>query len=492
MTPGIFISYSREDEKQALHLLTLLRRENYSVWIDQEAIAGASIWSDEIVQNIKRSEIFIALLSASSVSSANVAKEIALAAENGKLILPIEIGTVTLPGRLEYALAGIQRTNFHDEQAILHAVRSQVARLQGAHNEEDALENLRARIKRARLKTIAGVAGVAMIAALFFFIRKAPDPAPSGESVVVLPFATLNLDRDSTHNLDIFSDELLTHLSALKTVSTIGASISSAYKDTRWNALAIAQELKARFIIEGLVRKSHDVNFVSTRLIDTKKGGEIWEQSYSGNNSELFAVRERVVNDLFGILHSVTAEEQELQNAEQNAAAHPNDAAAVAHLANLLIANDKNRSLQLFNRAIQLDSSNLAYYLSAGIAAERAGLDGKEFGQHAARLAKKKMSVYPDSVALTGSYAIALDMAGHSDEAVHLYDSLIRLYPTDVRINYNAACCYAKQGKADAALDILEKLFTFAPGKRGEVLSDPDFDNIRSIPRYQKVMYAAH
>src|ERR1700681_2449462 len=104
MIPGIFISYSREDEKQALHLLALLRKEGHSVWIDQEAIAGASIWSDEIVQNIKRSDIFIALLSTASVTSPNVAKEIALAAEHGKIILPIEIGTVTLPGRLEYAL----------------------------------------------------------------------------------------------------------------------------------------------------------------------------------------------------------------------------------------------------------------------------------------------------------------------------------------------------------------------------------------------------
>src|SRR5438067_1214270 len=119
MSQGIFISYCRDDEKQALHLLAVLRREGYEVWIDQEAIAGASIWSDEIVQNIKNSEIFIALLSESSVASANVAKEIALAAEHGKIILPIEIGTVVLPGRLEYALAGIQRTNFHDEEAIL-------------------------------------------------------------------------------------------------------------------------------------------------------------------------------------------------------------------------------------------------------------------------------------------------------------------------------------------------------------------------------------
>src|SRR5436305_14826594 len=104
---GIFISYSREDQKQALNLLAMLRREGYNVWIDQEAIPGASIWSDEIVQNIKSCDIFIALLSESSVLSPNVSKEIGLAAEHGKTILPIEIGNFELTGRLEYALAGI-------------------------------------------------------------------------------------------------------------------------------------------------------------------------------------------------------------------------------------------------------------------------------------------------------------------------------------------------------------------------------------------------
>jgi hypothetical protein len=82
MSASIFISYSRQDEKQAMHLLNLLRHEGYTVWIDQESIAGASIWSDEIVHNIKQSEIFIALISESSAASHNVSKEIAIAAEN--------------------------------------------------------------------------------------------------------------------------------------------------------------------------------------------------------------------------------------------------------------------------------------------------------------------------------------------------------------------------------------------------------------------------
>src|SRR2546430_2961967 len=151
MSQGIFISYSRDDQKQALALLAMLRREGYTVWIDQEAIPGASIWSDEIVQNIKSCDIFIALLSTSSVSSPNVGKEIGLAAEHGKVILPVEIGMVELPGRLEYALAGIQKTDYHNEAAILHAIRKQAARIEGVQSEETPPKYRMSRRRRMRL-----------------------------------------------------------------------------------------------------------------------------------------------------------------------------------------------------------------------------------------------------------------------------------------------------------------------------------------------------
>jgi TolB-like protein len=492
MNPGIFISYSREDEKQAMHLLALLRREGYSVWIDQEAIAGASIWSDEIVQNIKSSEIFIALLSASSASSPNVAKEIALAAEHGKIILPIEIGAVELPGRLEYALAGIQKTNFQDEEAILRAVRSQVAKLEGAESPTGAKESSRSRSLRRRRNVLMGLLAMALIAAgMILLLRRTPEAATPDNAVVVLPFATLNLDQDSTHNLDIFSDGLLTRLSAINTLTTVGASVSSPYKDSRLNALAIAKELHARFIVEGLVRKSHDVNFISTRVFDVKRGGEIWEEYYSGNERELFPMRERISSELCGFLHGVTANEIDLRAAEANLAAHPIDASACARVANMLIGSDKTRALALFERAIKLDSSNLSYYLSAGIAADRNNDPGraKDYGKLSIVLFKQRMALYPDSENLTANLAIALVLAGLDAQAEALYDSLLPLYLKDIRLNFNAACCLAKADKADAALDILEKLFVFAPGRKAEVESDPDFDNIRTSPRYQMLMY---
>ncbi len=491
MNPSIFISYSRDDQKQALSLLAVLRHEGYTVWIDQEAIPGASIWSDEIVQNIKSCDIFIALLSHSSVSSPNVGKEIGLAAEFNKTILPVEIGTVVLPGRLEYALAGIQRTNFHNEEAILHAIRKIAAKSEEVQVPQIIHKHRLNYKTRIKVKALAALALLLLvIGGFFFFTHNSQKKEFQSNSVVILPFATINLDQDSTRNLDIFSEAILTRLSTLASITSTGSAVAASYRDSRLNALSIAKELKVRYVIEGLVRKLHDVNFVSVRIFDAKKGGELWEQFYSGNNKELFVIREKVCADVFDFLHGVSEDEEGIRKLEQNITSHPNDASAYAELANRLVAGDNNRALDLFEKAIKYDSTNVTYYLNAGIVADRQkdGMRAKQFGRLAAQVAEKKLRSYPDSNNLVTNYVIALDLSGQHTLAERMYDSLLLIRPTDTRLMYNAACNFAKQGKADKTFDLLEKLFPLAPGKKAEVKSDPDFDNVRMYPRYLKLI----
>jgi TolB-like protein len=483
MSQGIFISYSREDQKQALALLNMLRKEGYDVWIDQEAIPGASIWSDEIVQNIKSCDIFLALLSESSVSSPNVAKEIGLAAEHGKTILPIEIGVFELPGRLEYALAGIQKTDYHNEEAILHAIQRQTAKpdeLPQIHKHR------KTRRQRIRQRVFIGSALAFSIAAVFFLTRNSSEKAIINNAVIVLPFSTMNLDQDSTHNLDIFSERILARVSIIPTLKAIGPSVSVRYKDSKLNSLAIARELDTRYIVEGVVRKRDNVNFISVRIFDLKKAGEVWEEFYSGNINELFSVREKISDDVTGYLRNASEGEQAVMVMEQKIASQPNDPKLYAQLANHLLGSDNVRSLDLFHKAIKLDSNNVTYYIQAGIVADRQKDGGlaNSFGNAGIRHAKELLKAHPDSTPLIISYTIALGLTNQNETAEKIYDSLIHIYPKDVRLLYNYACCYAKQGKADQAINILEKI----PGKRREVRSDPDFDNIRMYPRYIKYM----
>ena len=108
MPPEIFASYSREDQAQVFPIVDKLREKGLNIWIDQEGIHGAKLWSQEIVNAIESSKVFILFASAKAFLSKNVTKELALASESDKHILPIFIEDAEIPSAMKYQLAGIQ------------------------------------------------------------------------------------------------------------------------------------------------------------------------------------------------------------------------------------------------------------------------------------------------------------------------------------------------------------------------------------------------
>src|SRR5580698_5573543 len=107
--PDIFISYSRKDSAHAIELAERLRADGIEVWIDQRGIVGAEQWATEIVEGIRACSTFIILLSPNSIESENVLRELSLASEKRKRVLPVDIEPTVLPSSFEYPLAGLQR-----------------------------------------------------------------------------------------------------------------------------------------------------------------------------------------------------------------------------------------------------------------------------------------------------------------------------------------------------------------------------------------------
>src|ERR1051325_8779114 len=90
-SPKLFLSYSSNDRPAAERIVMHLREQGFDVWIDQSGIAPAANWSHAIAEALERCSIFLLLLSPSSLASKNVLKELSLAAESDKHIIPIEM-----------------------------------------------------------------------------------------------------------------------------------------------------------------------------------------------------------------------------------------------------------------------------------------------------------------------------------------------------------------------------------------------------------------
>src|SRR5512138_1337521 len=86
----VFISYSRRDTEIMQRVVVFLRDQGFKVWVDNERlIPGTAIWEEEIEKAIKAANIVIVVMSPDSKNSEWVRREISLADQYRKYILPI-------------------------------------------------------------------------------------------------------------------------------------------------------------------------------------------------------------------------------------------------------------------------------------------------------------------------------------------------------------------------------------------------------------------
>jgi TIR domain len=88
----VFISYSRKDDKVMNQVVERLRSRGIKVWIDNEKlIPGTAVWEEEVAKAIKIASGIVVVLSPEAKSSKWVSREITLADQNEKLIVPVLI-----------------------------------------------------------------------------------------------------------------------------------------------------------------------------------------------------------------------------------------------------------------------------------------------------------------------------------------------------------------------------------------------------------------
>lgn len=104
----LFISYAHADGEIVLNISKELQQAGYEVWIDTHGIRGGTLWGSEIVRGIKECDIFLLFVSSKSILSDYVRREVDIAFEEKRKIIPIRLEKVDIPTEWDYQLAGIQ------------------------------------------------------------------------------------------------------------------------------------------------------------------------------------------------------------------------------------------------------------------------------------------------------------------------------------------------------------------------------------------------
>ena len=109
----VFISHKSDpDHKYALKIRDALEEWGYKCWIAPECVAPGADFTVEVPHAINTCELFILLLSKETFKSSHVRKEILIAMNHKKHIVPLMIEDFDIDDTLMYLLADIQIKSF--------------------------------------------------------------------------------------------------------------------------------------------------------------------------------------------------------------------------------------------------------------------------------------------------------------------------------------------------------------------------------------------
>jgi adenylate cyclase len=104
-------------------------------------------------------------------------------------------------------------------------------------------------------------------------------------------------------------------------------------------------------------------------------------------------------------------------------------------------------------------------------------------------IAEQELSKHPENPRPAYLGAGSLIELGERDRAREWISRAMATDPDDVLTQYNVACVYSKLGELEVAFDLLERLLPHANHEtKSWVRYDPDFDALRTQPRYAKVL----
>jgi len=170
MAHDVFISYASKDKNIADAVCATLERERIRCWIAPRDVPPGSDYRTRIVDAIEASRAFVLVFSASANQSRHVPREVEIALDSGKPVIPFRIEDVTPAGGLQYCL-----TNIHWLDALTEPVEAHIQRLVGtlkavfdgsaAPPPAPVAAGLSARL-RSRRGLMGGLAAVGVVLAL--------------------------------------------------------------------------------------------------------------------------------------------------------------------------------------------------------------------------------------------------------------------------------------------------------------------------------------
>ena len=288
------------------------------------------------------------------------------------------------------------------------------------------------------------------------------------KAIAVLPFANIGGDKDNEYFGDGLTEELIVNLSQLKDIEVISRSSSMQFKGTNKDIKTIGRELKARYILEGSVRKFQDNLRIAVQLIDVENGRQLWAGSYKGTIADVFDIQEQVSKQIVdALMVRLTPTEKTVLTKRTTIDAGAFDCNLRARdFLNRRTRSSVNMAIQFFQKAIEHDPRYAAAYAGLG---EAYGMLYRDFERKDIWLDRalevSLKAIMYDSTLSEAYASLALAYLGKSSygESLEACQKAIVLDPKNFNAYWILSRIYRSTDREKEAKEALEKVVALSP-----------------------------
>jgi len=113
-------------------------------------------------------------------------------------------------------------------------------------------------------------------------------------AIAVLPFTNMGGDPEQEYFADGITEDIITNLSLWRTFPVISRNSSFTFRGKSQNLKQVANELGARYIVEGSVRKGGNRVRITAQLIDAEEDHHLWSEKWDRTLEDIFDVQDEV------------------------------------------------------------------------------------------------------------------------------------------------------------------------------------------------------
>ena len=326
-----FLSYASRDAEVAARACALLEAEGISIWMAPRDVPAGANYADAIVRAINGCRTLLVILSAHSVSSAHVGKEIERASSKRRPIVAIRLDNTELNPALEYFLSESQWIDARAGlQPALPKLIDGIRRLAATGAVALASGSPRPALAAGAASPPAGsraplvLIGTAAVILVGGFLAwrggwlqrpaAADSSAPATaaavaapartakKSIAVLPFEDLSEKKDQAYFSDGLSEELIDLLGRVPGLRVPARTSSFYFKGKQATLAEIGKALNVSHVLEGSVRKSGKQLRITTELVSVDDDSRVWSETYDRQLDDVFKVQDDIANSVVSAL----------------------------------------------------------------------------------------------------------------------------------------------------------------------------------------------